>query len=267
MTPAKMFSGAEAYERGMGTWSRVLAPLFIDFIGSVNDGDRVLDVGCGTGSLAFTMAKTTKAAKIVGIDPSEGFIEYARSENADPRLTFEVGDAQDLPYADASFDKSLALLVINFIPDAPKAAREMRRVTMPGGLVATSMWDNGGDMELHRAFWDAAVALDSEAERLHEKHRLYGSAEALHSLWVASGLKDVEVDSLSIPMTFDSFDKLWVQHALGQGPAGAYTLSLPSHRQQALKERLRREILGGRLDGPFTLRSKAWAVRGIVPAD
>lgn len=262
-----MFSGAEAYERGMGTWSRFLAPRFIEFIGGINHGDRVLDVGCGTGSLTFTIAGTTRASKIVGIDPSEGFIEYARSSNADPRVTFEVGDARHLPYPDSSFDKSLALLVMSFVPDAPKAAREMRRVTRPGGVVGTSMWDNGGGMELHSAFWDAAVALDPRAERLHVRHRPYGSAEALSSLWVASGLKDVEVEPLAIPFPFASFDELWVRHAQGEGPAGAYTLSLPQDRQQALKERLRREILGSRPDGRFTLRSKTWAVRGRVPAE
>ena len=62
--------------------------------------------------------------KLVGIDPSAAFIEAARSQNADPRVTIELGDAQNLPYADASFDRCLALLIVNFIPDAPKAAKE-----------------------------------------------------------------------------------------------------------------------------------------------
>ena len=79
-----MFEVAEAYEAMMGRWSRQLAPLFIDFVG-VRDADRVLDVGCGTGSLAATLAAVTKASKIVGLDPSSGFIKYARSKNDDPR--------------------------------------------------------------------------------------------------------------------------------------------------------------------------------------
>ena len=126
-----MFEVAEAYEAMMGRWSRQLAPLFIDFVG-VRDTDKVLDVGCGTGSL--TLARVTGASKIVGIEPSNGFIEYARSQNADPRVAFEVGDAQQLPYPDASFDRCMALLSVDYFPDARKAALEMRRVTKKGGL-------------------------------------------------------------------------------------------------------------------------------------
>jgi ubiquinone/menaquinone biosynthesis C-methylase UbiE len=73
-----MFEAAEAYERDMGRWSKRLAPLFVEFVG-IDKGDRVLDVGCGTGSLAWTIVKTTAAGKIVGIDPSAGFLDYARS--------------------------------------------------------------------------------------------------------------------------------------------------------------------------------------------
>lgn len=102
-----MFEVAEAYEEMMGQWSRLLAPLFVGFVG-VRDGDVVLDVGCGTGSLSATLARVTAASQIVGIDPSQGFIEYARTQIADPRVTFEVGDAQNLPYADDSFDRCMA---------------------------------------------------------------------------------------------------------------------------------------------------------------
>lgn len=123
-----MFEVAEAYEVMMGRWSRQLAPLFVEFAG-VRDGERVLDVGCGTGSLSATLVRVTGASKIVGIDPSKGFIEYARTLVTDPRVTFELGDAQELPYADGSFDRCMALLIVNFVPDAPKAANEMRRVT------------------------------------------------------------------------------------------------------------------------------------------
>jgi ubiquinone/menaquinone biosynthesis C-methylase UbiE len=103
-----MFEVAEAYEQMMGRFSRQLAPLFLQFAG-VGNGDVVLDVGCGTGSLAATLASMTRAAKIVGIDPSAGFIQAARKQITDPRVTIELVDAQHLPYADASFDRCLAL--------------------------------------------------------------------------------------------------------------------------------------------------------------
>jgi len=152
-----MFEAAEAYERDMGRWSKRLAPLFVEFEG-VEKGDRVLDVGCGTGSLAWEIARATSASKIVGVDRSDGFLEYARSHYSDPRLTFELGDAQTLAYPDAAFDRCVGLLVMRHIPNAMKATLEMRRVTRPRGVLGTDMWDNSGGHQLNQCLWDAAVA-------------------------------------------------------------------------------------------------------------
>jgi ubiquinone/menaquinone biosynthesis C-methylase UbiE len=138
-----MFEVAEAYEERMGREPAVGA--FVCGV-RIRDGEKVLDAGCGTGSLSATLASVTRASKIVGIDPSKGFIEYARRQVADPRIIFEIGDAQDLPHPNASFDGCMALLAIDHIPDAPKATMEMRRVTKqrgswqpPCGTVAETM--------------------------------------------------------------------------------------------------------------------------------
>ena len=170
----------------MGSWSKLLSPLFIEFVGVQGE---VLDVGCGTGSLTFTVAKNKDVTRIVGLDASTGFIESARSLNIDRRASFEVGNAQNLPFPDASFDRCLSSLIVSFIPDAPQAAREMRRVTRSGGVVATCMWDNRGGMEGFQMIWDAAIALDPEANKFREKHLPFGSPEELSSLWHGSGLR------------------------------------------------------------------------------
>jgi SAM-dependent methyltransferase len=254
-----MFEVAEAYEEVMGRWSRQLAPLFVQFAG-VQESDEVLDVGCGTGSLSATLARMTRASKIVGIDPSKGFIEYARKQCADPRVTFEFGDAQALPYQDKSFDRCMALLIVNFIPDAPKAANEMRRVTKPGGIIATTMWA-GRANELNHCLWNAAVSIDPTVTPPSEK-RGYGSAEALSALLTGAGLTDIEVAELTMPCEHSSFEELWRRYLTGEGPAGAYVLSLHDDHREALKHRLRQDVLRGGSDGPFTLQAKAWAVRG-----
>ena len=86
---ADLFGNALAYEELMGRWSVRLAPLFANFA-RITDGGRVLDVGCGTGSLVRTVAGMAHQSEIVGIDPAQPFIEYARTRCADSRITFAV---------------------------------------------------------------------------------------------------------------------------------------------------------------------------------
>ena len=89
-----MFGDAEAYDRFMGRWSRLLAPLLVDFA-DIPDSGRVLDVGSGTGSLAFAIADRKPHSNIVGIDPSREYVEYAGSRSqVRPRVSFETGDAR-----------------------------------------------------------------------------------------------------------------------------------------------------------------------------
>src|ERR1051325_10121919 len=116
-----MFADAEAYERFMGRWSRLVAPQLVEFA-ALPDGGRFLDIGSGTGSLAFAIGERHGRARIVGIDPSREYIAYAGSRNPlGDRASFEIGDAQRLSFADSSFDAALSLLVFNFIPE-PRTA-------------------------------------------------------------------------------------------------------------------------------------------------
>ena len=260
-----MFEAAEAYEKLMGRWSRQLAPSFVEFAG-VQDGDRLLDVGCGTGSLSATLAKATRPSKIVGIDQSANFVEYARCQVQDSRASFEVGDAQNLPFPDDSFDRSMALFIFNFIPNARKATNEMRRVTRSRGVVATANWDGSGANELVNGFfWDAAKAIDPSVKRPSERPWAYGSAEALSDLLEGAGLKDLGVKDFTLACQFSCFDEYWQRYLLGEGPSGTYVVALSADHRQRLKEQLRHDVLRGGSDGPFTLQAKAWAVRGIVP--
>src|SRR5215471_8144081 len=95
------FQNPEAYEKQMGRWSRRLAPLLIQF-GGLSDGDRVLDVGCGTGSLAFTLPEMANVAEVAGIDLTEPYVEFALATNSDPRISFRQADARALPFEDNS---------------------------------------------------------------------------------------------------------------------------------------------------------------------
>jgi SAM-dependent methyltransferase len=247
-----MFSESDGYERFMGRWSRRLAPKFVTFSG-VTAGDRVLDVGSGTGALSAAAA-AIESVQVTGIEPSPAYVRYAQ-ERVDGQ--FQVGDALALPFPDAVFDKTLSMLVLNFVPDAPAALQQMIRVTRPGGVVAAAVWDYGEGMQMLRTFWDAAAALDPGAAPRDEQNMPLCTRGALAELWHAQGLRDVDEQPLTIDLAFASFDDYWQPFLGGQGPAGVYVSTLSESARRALESRLRADV-------DLTLRARAWAVRGVV---
>jgi SAM-dependent methyltransferase len=259
----KMFADAEAYDRFMGRWSRLIAPLLADFA-RLPDSGRVLDVGSGTGALSLELARS---ATVTGIDPSKEYVAYAASRNPLPgRAAFEVGDAQSLRFGDASFAAAVSLLVFNFIPDPLKALREVRRVTRPGGPIAAAVWDYGGRMGMLRAFWDAAVQTDPGAAKRDEKHMPLCRSGELAKLWTEGGLENVVEQPLEVTTTFSSFADFWDPFLLGQGPAGAYVRALPEDRVKALRSALKRRLSVSDETARFSLPARVWAVRGAVPS-
>ena len=180
-------------------------------------------------------------------------------------MRFEVGDAQRLPFDDANFDRTLSLLILNFVPDPEKALTEMIRVTRPGGTVAAAVWDYSEGMEMLRVFWDEAVALDPRAEKDDERHMRLSRAGELAALW-REHLQNVADTALTIETQFSSFEDYWSPFLLQQGPAGAHVATLSPDDREQLELRLRQRLLGSRAEGPITLRARAWAVRGIAPS-
>jgi SAM-dependent methyltransferase len=260
-----MFGDAEAYERFMGRWSRLLAPLLVDFA-EIPDSSQVLDIGSGTGALTFAIAKRSTNCHIVGIDRSKEYVAYATSKNRFPdRARFQSGDAQQLPFPEGVFDSSSSLLVINFIPDPGKAVSEMHRVTKPGGRTSAAVWDYGSGMRMLRVFWDAAASVDTRAEKLDERHMPLCRAGELSQLWTSGSLVKVDEQPLDITLQFASFADYWEPFLLGQGPAGAYVRALDGDRLGALRNEVKRRLSVASESAPFALPARAWAVRGTVP--
>jgi SAM-dependent methyltransferase len=259
-----IFVESDAYERFMGRWSRELAPLLVTFA-AVDEGDSVLDAGSGTGALSFAVAEAIPSVRVTGVDPSGAYVRYAQARAPSARVRFLVGDAQALEVPDATFDKTLSLLVMNFIPDPAKALREMIRATRAGGIVAAAVWDYGEGMQMLRVFWDEAVALDSTLAGRDERNMPLCRKGELAALWRAQGLQQVEEQPIAIERAFASFVDYWSPFLGGQGPAGAYAASLAETARVALESKLRKRLLGERQDGAFTLQARAWAVKGVVP--
>jgi SAM-dependent methyltransferase len=257
-----MFDSSDAYERFMGRWSRKLAPQLVDFAG-VRDGDRVLEVGCGTGALTAAIADAAPGADVVAIDPSAAFVETARAHLPSERVRFEVGLAEQLAFVAGAFDRVLSMLVFNFLPEPLACLAEQRRVTRPGGTISAAVWDYGAGMEMLSAFWEEAGP--GAAER-HERNMPLCRLGDLESLWRAGGLADVEERPLTIELAFADFDDFWSPFLGGVGPAGAFVRALDDAGRAGVRERLRTRLLGaGGVDRAFTLGARAWAVRGTVP--
>jgi len=259
-----MFTNAYAYDQFMGRWSRLLAPRVVQFAEIPIQG-YILDVGCGIGALAFTIAEMMPGCRVIGIDSSKEYINYAKSRNNSCMVHFEIGDIQNLAYSDATFDNTLSLLVLNFVPNPARAVSEMARVTKSSGKVVGAVWDYDDRMQMLRLFWDAVLEVDGKAALSHEKHMPLCRAGELSGLWKSTGLDNVNEQSLEIKMDFKSFQDYWEPFLLGQGPAGAYLKQVSHDNLIILREAVKRQLGIRDETAPFTLDGRVWAVRGSTP--
>jgi len=268
MLPSSTFlsTDGDGYEAQMGRWSRRLAPLLIDFAG-VSGAKKILDVGCGTGSLTFEIAGRLGGGAITGIDFSPVYVEHASRRNQHQHVTFEVGDACALRFADASFDHVLSSLVLQFIPDADRVVREMRRVTRPGGTITAATWDTRGGVVVQRMFFDTAAVLDPDASarRAMACARPMSRADGLRKAWADAGLVDVVQDSLTIRMEYESFADFWSSIDGNDGPYADYLRTLAAEAKLRLRRLVEAAYHDGEQDGPRSYAATAWAVKGQVP--
>jgi ubiquinone/menaquinone biosynthesis C-methylase UbiE len=255
-----------AYEVFLGRRSRRLADQVLDFA-AFSDGGALLDVGCGTGSLAGTMAARWPQRRIVGVDFSEAFLAFARSRELGAAVVFEHGDATALPYDDGAFAGSATQLVLNFIPNCEAAVAEMRRVTRRHGIVAAAVLDFRGGAVFQRLFWDTACGIDPQATA--RRARLFSAKPALpgglRDLFVAAGLANIEETLITFRMDYANFEDYWRPLLGGQGPIGSYVAGLADDLQARLKAAVQAAYCAGAPDGPRAMSATAWAVRGIVP--
>lgn len=249
---------AQGYDALMGRYLPILAPAFADAAG-IGPGRRVLDVGCGPGGLTSELVARSGSDHVVGIDPSEPFVSACRDRH--PGVDVRIGVAEKLPFADASFDATLACLVVGFMSDASAGIAEMTRVTRPGGVVAACFWDLAR-MQMLRRFWEGVADL-SGAPR-GEVARLGSREGDLSALLTHAGLDDVHETTLDSWATYTDFADWWNPLTLGIGPAGVYCRSLDPAERQALRAACERRFDDP--DKPFTLTGRAWCAVGRRPA-
>jgi SAM-dependent methyltransferase len=256
-------ASADAYDRHVGRYGGELARALIKFAG-VAPGMRVLDVGCGPGALTRALAERLGTGSVSAAEPSEPFAQACRERL--PGVEVAVAPAEELPFDAASFDAALSQLVVNFMGDAPAGVREMARVTRPGGVVASCVWDYADGMELLRGFWDAAREVEPEGAAVADEGVVmrWCREGELAELWRLAGLADVRAGELVVRVSYPSFEDLWAPLPTGVAPSGAFCKSLDDDGRAALHDGFRRRLGVG--DGPFELSARAWAVAGSVPA-
>jgi SAM-dependent methyltransferase len=256
------WASGDLYEPYVGRWSRLVAREFLGWLNAPS-GLAWLDVGCGTGALAEEIEQGCAPQRLVGVDPSVGFLDFARRRLGQARPELRQADAENLPFATAEFDRVVSGLVLNFIPDPARAAEEMARVARASGEVALYVWDYAGKMELMRYFWDAAVALNGAARELDEGRRFpMCRPEPLMELLQRAGLTAVETRAIDVPTVFRDFDDYWTPFLGGQAPAPGYCASLSEEARAALRDRVAATI-PVRPDGSIHMTARAWAVRGV----
>jgi SAM-dependent methyltransferase len=258
---ATLFGDGKAYERLMGRWSRLAGDQFLDWL-ALPKGLKWLDVGCGNGAFTEALIAHSAPAEVVGIDPSEGQLDYARTRPGTKLAQFRKADAQTLPFADDSFDVAIMALVITFVPDPAKAVAEMVRVVRPGGCVATYIWDiPGGGLPLepiHVAM--QSIGIDTP----NPPGFAVARQERMQALWREAGLQSVESRVISIEVSYSGFDDFWDSNSVPIGPAGQAIHRLSADKQEQLKAQLRKQLPAG-ADGRIAYKAWANAVKGRVP--
>lgn len=199
---------AKTYDRLTGrATARLVVPL-LEAAG-VDSGTRVLDVACGPGHIAAAAA--AKGAKPVGLDAAEGMVAVARARYAD--IEFQWGDAERMPFADASFDAVVAGFVVNHLPRPERALAEFARVVRPGGRVAVTVWDRPGRMRLLGVLGEAVQGTEGVRDPGlpsggPDPFRFADDA-ALAALLSGAGLPEAEVRSIAFEQEVADTDELW----------------------------------------------------------
>ncbi len=253
----------ERYDNFMGRWSREVASQFLDWI-NVDKDQKWLDVGCGAGMLAQAVVETREPSGITGVDPLEKSIIAARQHGNNDGITFEIGDAQELPFPDAQFDAVISGLMIKFVPDKLKAIGEMKRTARPGGIVALYDWDMDSNMNTTRHFWSAVAKIVPERMKDRATNRTpMTEVDSISSYFEQAGLRKVEQRTISFETRFRDLEDYWAPTTNNAQNVGRFYDTLSESQRSAVYEMLE-TTLPIADDGSISFESRAVAAKGVA---
>jgi ubiquinone/menaquinone biosynthesis C-methylase UbiE len=253
------FDDGAGYERAMGAWSRLVGHRFIDWLAAPPEL-KWADIGCGNGGFTELIVERCAPAEVVGVDPSEAQLAFARARPSAGVAEFHEGDAMALPFDADRFDMAAMALVIFFVPDPAGALAETVRVVVPGGTVAAYAWDAAetdwplGPFHAEMRALGVTMPLPPSVEA--------GRMQELRRLWAAAGLERVETTQIRVQRTFADFDACWT--AMTGTTIGRVVAGMAAADVDGLKARMRARFSADD-KGRVTYGARANAIKGVVP--
>jgi len=198
-------------------------------LASLGEGERVIDVACGTGLVSFRAASLVGSkGRVLGTDLSEGMLQLAEKialEQELSNITFERMDAEDLHIADGSFDVALCSLGLMYVPDTGKAVKEMHRVLRPGGRAIISVWGRRDRCGWAEIFPIVDNRVKSEVCPLFFR---MGTGDTLRVTFEEAGFVNVATEHFDILLHFAS-DEDACGAAFAGGPTALAYSRFPEH--------------------------------------
>ena len=218
-------AAAEAYEElHVPAFFQQWAPVVLD-AATLKEGDRVLDVACGTGILAReAKARFGGSCVVTGLDAGAGMLAVA--QRLDPSIDWRQGLAESLPFDDAVFDVVVSQFGLMFFQDRPAAIRQMLRVLAPRGRLAVAVWDSLNNSEAYllevdllerRAGGDAADALRAPFA--------LGDKAQLEDIFSLADVQSIDISTLDGKARFPSIRSMVEADLRGWLPVMGVSLS------------------------------------------
>lgn len=224
-------------------YEELMVPAFFGFYADdlvsragLRDGDRLLDVACGTGIVPRAAAATGVAlGRLTGLDMTPGMLAVAARVAGSTGAEWLEGDATAMPFDAGAFDVLTCQQGLQFFPDRAAAATEFRRVLAPGGRALVACWTAIEDQTAHHAFFAAMAADEPDVAAVGAAPFAFGDGDALAALLEGAGFAHVDVARVEHVARFASAEEFVRSFAEGSPLALALATMAPE-RVTAIRE-------------------------------